>query len=175
LLSFADVQKVLRNLLRESVSVRDLRTILESLIELAPQTRDAEQLTEHLRQRLSRQITASLTGPDGSISTLVLDPQVEDMFRRSLREIAAGTGGALDPEMARRIGIALEAAVGRLASAGRAPVLVTGPDIRRYLRAFAERRCPQLAVISFREVEPDVQIRAFETVSVPPAAAGAAQ
>jgi flagellar biosynthesis protein FlhA len=171
LLSFADVQKVMRNLLREGVSVRDLRTILESLIELAPGTRDAEQLTELLRQRLSRQITASLTGADGQISTLVLDPQVEDMFRRSLREIASGTGGALDPELARRVGLALEGAVARLVASGRTAVLVTGPDIRRYLRAFAERRCPQLAVVSFREIEPDVQIRAFETVSIPPAAA----
>ena len=140
LLSFAEVLKVLRNLLREGVSIRDIRTITESLIELAPSTRDAEQLTELVRQRLSRQISNAFKGVDGSIQTLVLDPAVEEMFRRSLREIAAGTGGALDPEQARRLGLSLEAAMRRLQTTGRTACVITSPDIRRYVRAFAERR-----------------------------------
>ncbi len=166
LLSFAEVLKVLRNLLREGISIRDIRTITESLIELAPSTRDAEQLTELVRQRLSRQISNAFKGHDGSIQTLVLDPAVEEMFRRSLREIAAGTGGALDPEMARRLGLSLEAAMKRLQMTGRAACVITSPDIRRYLRAFAERRCPSLSVLSFRELEADATIRPFETVSL---------
>src|SRR5450432_1836492 len=171
LLSFGEVLRVLRNLLRESVSIRDLRSILEALTELAPQTRDPEQLTELSRQRLSRQITATFTGNDGAVSALVLDAQVEDMFRRSLREIASGTGGALDPESARQLGISLDASVKRMTLAGRAPCVVTSPDVRRYLRAFAERRCPVLAVLSFRELEPDVSIRPFETITFGKAAA----
>jgi flagellar biosynthesis protein FlhA len=166
LLSATDVLKVLRNLLRESVSIRDLRTILEALIELAPATRDTEQLTELARQRLSRQISAQHTGSDGVLAGLVLDAPVEEMFRRSLREIASGTGGALNPEHARVLGLALEAAVSRMVKAGRSPCVITAPDVRRYLRAFAERRCPQLAVISFREIEPDVTLRPFETVQL---------
>ena len=171
LLSFGEVLRVLRNLLREGVSVRDLRSILEALTELAPQTRDPEQLTELSRQRLSRQITASFLGTDGTLSALVLDAPVEDMFRRSLREIAAGTGGALDPEHARLLGVSLEASVKRMTLAGRSPCVVTSPDVRRYLRAFAERRCPSLAVLSFRELEPDVSIRPFETITLNKAAA----
>ncbi|HLV66894.1 MAG TPA: flagellar biosynthesis protein FlhA [Polyangiaceae bacterium] len=170
LLSFAEVLKVFRNLLRESVSIRDIRTITESLIELAPSTRDTEQLTELVRQRLSRQISNAFKGPDGAIEALVLDPHVEEMFRRSLREIAAGSGGALDPEQARKLGLNLEAAMARLSATGRSPCLITSPDIRRYLRAFAERRCPSLAVLSFRELEPDASIRPFETVSLSAAA-----
>ena len=171
LLSFGEVLRVMRNLLRESVSIRDLRSILEALTELAPQTRDPEQLTELTRQRLSRQITSSFTGNDGTLSALVLDAPVEDMFRRSLREIAAGTGGALDPEQARQLGLSLEASVKRMTMAGRPPCVVTSPDVRRYLRAFAERRCPSLAVLSFRELEPDVSIRPFETIALNKAAA----
>ena len=171
LLSFGEVLRVLRNLLRESVSVRDLRSILEALTELAPQTRDPEQLTELSRQRLSRQITASFMGTDGTLSALVLDAPVEEMFRRSLREIAQGTGGALDPEHARLLGVSLEASVKRMTLAGRPPCVVTSPDVRRYLRAFAERRCPSLAVLSFRELEPDVSIRPFETITLAKAAA----
>jgi flagellar biosynthesis protein FlhA len=171
LLSFAEVLKVLRNLLREGVSIRDIRTITESLIELAPSTRDAEQLTELVRQRLSRQISNTFKGgTDASIQTLVLDPGVEEMFRRSLREIAAGTGGALDPEQARRLGLALEAAMRRLQATGRSACIITSPDIRRYVRAFAERRCPALSVLSFRELEADATIRPFETVSLSSAA-----
>ncbi|HEY2407730.1 MAG TPA: flagellar biosynthesis protein FlhA [Polyangiaceae bacterium] len=171
LLSFGEVLKVMRNLLREGVSIRDLRSILEALTELAPQTRDPEQLTDLTRQRLSRQLTAAFTGSDGTLSALVLDAPVEEMFRRSLREIAAGTGGALDPEQARLLGSSLEAAVKRMTLAGRPPCVVTSPDVRRYLRAFAERRCASLSVLSFRELEPEVSIRPFETISLSKAAA----
>jgi flagellar biosynthesis protein FlhA len=171
LLSHTDVLKVLRNLLRENVSIRDLRSILEALVEFAPSTRDTEQLTELCRQRLSRQISAQHTGADGVLSGLVLDAGVEDMFRRSLREIAAGTGGALNPEHARQLGIALEAAVARMVRNGRSPCVIASPDVRRYLRAFAERRAPELAVISFREIEPDVQLRPFDTISLAPSEA----
>jgi flagellar biosynthesis protein FlhA len=166
LLSSSDVLKVMRNMLREGVSIRDLRTIIEALIELAPATRDPEQLTELIRQRLSRQLTASFTGADGAIATLVLEQPVEELFRRSLREIATGTGGALDPEQARRLGLSLESAVNKMLASGRSPCVVTSPDIRRYLRAFAERRCPTLAVLSFREIEADATIRPFASVSL---------
>ncbi len=165
LLSLGEVLKVMRNLLRESISIRDMRTILETLIELGPATKDSEQLTEITRQRLARQITNAYKGPDGALATLILDPQIEDMFRRSLRDIASGTGGSLDPEEVRRVGIALEKACARQVAAGRPPVLVTSPDLRRYVRAFAERRCPQLAVLSFREVEASTTIRPVETVT----------
>jgi flagellar biosynthesis protein FlhA len=156
----------LRNLLRENVSIRDLRTVLEGLIELAPATRDTEQLTELARQRLSRQISAQYTGSDDVLAGLVLDAPVEEMFRRSLREIASGTGGALNPEHARILAMQLEAAVARMVKAGRPPCIIASPDVRRYVRAFAERRVPQLAVISFREIEPDVTLRPFETISL---------
>ena len=171
LLSMGDVLKVVRNLLREGVSIRDLRTILEGLIEAAPQTKDSEQLTEIVRQRLARQISAHFRGTDGIISALVLDPHIEEMFRRSLRDLASGAGGALDPEDMRRLGLAVEAAVARQRAAGKTPVLVTAPDLRRYVRAFAERRCPSLSVLSFREIESQTTIRPFESVSIRAAAA----
>lgn len=170
LLTFGEVQKVLRNLLKESVSIRDLRSVLEALHDLAPGTRDTEQLTELTRQRLSRQITAAFTGADRTLHTLVLDSKVEDIFRRSLREIASGTGGALDPEQARQLGLALEAATQRMLAAGKPACVVTSPDVRRYLRAFAERRCPSLAVLSFREIEADATLKPFEIVNLSTAA-----
>ncbi|MCB9579321.1 MAG: flagellar biosynthesis protein FlhA [Polyangiaceae bacterium] len=165
-MSLGEVLKLMRNLLRENVSIRNLRTILEGLIELSVNTRDPEQLTEMVRQRLSRQLTAQVSGRDGAVTTLVLDASVEEIFRRSLREIAAGTGGALDPEQAKRLGESLEAATQRMLSAGMAPVVVSSPDIRRYVRAFAERRVPTLVVLSFREIEPDATLRPFEVIAL---------
>jgi len=165
LLSFGEVLKVMRNLLREGVSIRDLRTLLEGLLEAAPNTRDPEQLTELVRQKMSRQLTAAYRGPDGTLATLILDPAVEAMFRRSLSEIAAGTGGALDPRKAQELGDKLEAGVSRMQTLGLAPCLITSPELRRYIRAFAERRCPQLGVLSFREMEPSVGIKPIESIS----------
>jgi flagellar biosynthesis protein FlhA len=171
LLSLGDVLKVLRNLLRESVSIRDLRTVLEALADGAQQTKDSEQLTEMTRQRLFRQISAAHRDPQGVLHAIVLDAHVEEMFRRSLRELANGQGGALDPEEMRRLGLALEAAAQRQRSLGRTAVLLTGPDLRRYVRAFAERRCPTVAVLSLREIEPNTTIRPVETLSSRPVAA----
>jgi flagellar biosynthesis protein FlhA len=118
-----------------------------------------------VRQKLARQLTAAYRGPDGNLSTLILDPEVESMFRRSLSEIAAGTGGALDPSKAQELGDKLEAAVGRMQSMGLSPCLITSPELRRYIRAFAERRCPSLGVLSFRELEASVGIRPIESIA----------
>ena len=98
LLPLGDVLKVVRNLLRERVSVRDMRSIIEALADLSAQTKDSEQLTELVRERMAAQLTSRSKGTtDGSVATLTLDPRLEETLRRSLREIASGTGGALDP------------------------------------------------------------------------------
>jgi flagellar biosynthesis protein FlhA len=103
---------------------------------------------------------------------MVLDSRAEEMFRRSLREISSGTGGALDPEHARILGENLEAAAERMETNGRRPCVITSPDLRRYVRAFVERRRPHVGVLSFREIEADVTVQPAETVSIaPPAAA----
>ena len=165
-LSLGDTLKVLRNLLREGVPIRNLRSILEGLCELGTTVKDTEQLTEAIRQRLSRQLTSSYIGKDGGITALVLDGPVEEMFRKSLRDIATGAGGALDPEQTRVLGDDLETAVGEMISAGHPPCAVVSPDIRRYLRAFAERRCSRLAILSFRELDPTVAVRPFSTIQL---------
>ena len=166
LLSLGDVLRVLKNLLRERVSIRDLRTILEGLAELITQTKDPEQLTELVRERLSAHITARVKGPDGSVAALTLDPRLEDMLRRSLREIAAGTGGALDPEVLRSVTSSAEKALAKFAALGASPAVITPPDLRRYARAIFERRLPSLAVFSFREIDPATPLRVVETLGL---------
>ncbi len=164
-----DLVRILRNLLREHVSIRDLRSILEALAEIAPQTKDPEQLTEFLRERLSPQITARAKGADGGVTALTLDPRLEELLRRSLRDIAAGTGGAIDPNVLNGVTASAERSLAQFAALGAPPIVVCPPDLRRYVRAIVERKTPQLAVVSFREIDPSVTLRVLGSL-----AAGAA-
>jgi flagellar biosynthesis protein FlhA len=164
LLSLGDVLRVMRNLVREGVSVRDTRTILESLAELSAQTKDPEQLTELLRERLGAHITSRLRGADGCVTALALDPRLEEVLRRSLRDIASGAGGALDPEVLRGLTANAEKAVAKAAQA--VPCIIAPPDLRRYVRAIFERKLPNVVVASFREVDPTVPLRIVERLSV---------
>jgi flagellar biosynthesis protein FlhA len=165
LLSLGDVVRVMKNLVREGVTIRDTRTILESLAELSAQTKDVEQLTELLRERLSPHITSRLRGSDGAVTALTLDPRLEEVLRKSLREIAAGTGGALDPEMLRALTANAEKAVAKASGTG-TPCIVAPPDLRRYVRAIFERKLPNVTVASFREVDPSVPLRVVERLAV---------
>ena len=170
LLSLGDVVRVLRNLLAERVGIRDLRSILEALADASAQTKDVEQLTELVRERLASQITSRLMGSDRSIAVIALDPRVEEALRRSLREIASGSGGALDPELLRHLTTAAEHALPKFNALGVSPALVVPPDVRRFVRAIFERKLPQLAVVSFRELEPTAGLRVVETLSAAVAA-----
>jgi flagellar biosynthesis protein FlhA len=170
LLGIGEIVRVLRNLVREGVSIRDLRSILESLAELATQTKDPEQLTELTRERLAPHITSRLKRRDGTIAALTLDPRLEDALRRSLRDIAAGTGAPLDPELLRAITAGAERAIQRFIAIEAHPTVITPPDIRRYVRAILERKTPQIAVVSFREIDSNVPLRVVESLSANPQA-----
>jgi flagellar biosynthesis protein FlhA len=165
LLSLGDVVRVMRNLVREGVSVRDTRTILESLAELSAQTKDPEQLTELVRERLGAHITSRLRGTDGCVTALALDPRLEEVLRRSLRDIASGAGGALDPEVLRGLTANAEKAVAKVGATA-TPCIIAPPDLRRYVRAIFERKLPNVVVASFREVDPSVPLRIVERLSV---------
>jgi flagellar biosynthesis protein FlhA len=159
------VLRVLRNLVREGVSIRDLRTILEALGELVAQTKDVEQLTELVREKLAPHITSRVKGTDGKVAVLTLDPKLEDAFRRSIREIAAGTGGAVDPELLRHVTGTAEKALKKFAALSATPLIVTSPDIRRYVRAIFERRLPQVGVLSFREIDSAASINILDRLA----------
>lgn len=147
LMSLGDVIKVLRGLLRENVSIRDLRTILEALADHAAQVKDPGELTELVRQRLARRITRQNLTDAGQLRAMVLAPKAEDLFRdsgtRNARALSKLTGEIEDHT--RR---AVESDV--------PAVLVVAPDIRRTVAAVAQRHIPGLTVMSYREVDPSV-------------------
>jgi len=146
-----------------------MRSIVEGLAELAAQTKDPEQLTESLRERLAPQITARYRAADGSVTALAMDFRLEEILRRSLRDIAGGQGGALDPNLLRELTLGAERAVARFAAEGATPLLVAPPDLRRYARAIFEWKVPQLHVVSFREIEPTVPLRVMDRLGTNPA------
>ncbi len=166
MISLGDLARVLKNLVKEGISIRDMRSILEALADLAAQTKDPEQLTEMVRERLAPQITARLRGADGTVAALTLDPRIEQVLRQSLHDIGTGQGGALDPDLLRTLTSRAEAQLGTFAARGASPLVVTAPDLRRYVRAIVERKVPQLAVASFREIEPSVPLRIVDRLTV---------
>jgi flagellar biosynthesis protein FlhA len=140
---------VLRNLLREGVSIRDLRSILEALADHAAQVKNPDDLTEMVRQRLARRITRSAVAADGTLRPLVLDPRAEQI----LREPAARSGGALT-----RLTDELANRARDLAARDETPLLVVSPDLRRAMAGIAARHVPGLVVMSYREVDPNVRL-----------------
>jgi flagellar biosynthesis protein FlhA len=147
LMSLGDVIKVLRALLRENVSIRDLRTILEALADHAGQVKDPGELTELVRHRLARRITRQNLTDKGELRAMVLSPRAEDLFResgtRNARALTKLTGEIEDHTRK-----AVESDV--------PAVLVVAPDIRRAVSAVAQRHVPGLTVLSYREVDPSV-------------------
>ncbi|HVV87733.1 MAG TPA: flagellar biosynthesis protein FlhA, partial [Kofleriaceae bacterium] len=147
MLSTGDVIKVLRNLLREGVSIRDLRSILEALADHAGVVKNPDDLTELVRQRLARRITRSHLGADGNLRPLVLDPRAEALFREQNPKNARALSRLTDD---------LSASARDLTRNDESPVLVVAPDIRRVVSGVAARHVPGLTVISYREVDPTV-------------------
>jgi flagellar biosynthesis protein FlhA len=148
LMSLGDVIKVLRNLLAEGVSVRDARTILETLADHAARVKDPGELTELVRQRLSRQISLAHAGDSGELCAMVLDPRAEDAFR---------TGGrGHDPQLLSRLTRAIEDAARQAMERDQSPLLVVAPDVRRAVAQVALRHVPGLTVLSYREIDPSI-------------------
>ncbi len=148
LLPLGEVIKVLRALLREGVSIRDIRTVLEAIADHAAQIKDANELAELVRQRLGRQITAAHLTPGGELHAMVLDPRAEEVFRQG--------GRPADAQALTRVTAALEEAARQAAARDDEPVLVVAPDVRRAVSAIAQRHVPGLSVMSYREVDPQV-------------------
>lgn len=157
-LTTGDVQKVLQNLLREGVPIRDLVSILEALADWAPATKDPERLTERVRQALAMQITRDLPVQDGRLVTLALDPALENDLAR-LGEAGQQAGGlVIDPEVARRALQSLDEEARRVMEKGQEPVVVCSPVVRLFFKRLTERVVPNLKVVSFNEIRGDVQI-----------------
>ena len=165
-LSLGIIQKVLQNLVRERVSIRDLLTIMETLADYGAYTKDPDILTEYVRQRLGRALSKNLETPDHKIMVYSLDPFVEDLIKDSLQKTEYGVYLAMPPETAEEIIQALKAAVDNCLAQNLQPVVVCSPSVRRHLRRLVERHLPMLWVLSPHELVTEAQIQSLGVVSL---------
>ncbi len=163
-ISLGGVQKVLQNLLKEGVPVRDLPTILEALGDYAPKTKDPELLTELVRERLAAQISAELA-PDGRVGVLVLSPDIERTISGSIRRSEHGSLIDLDPAAIARIVGAVKQATDRVAALHPDPPILCSPAVRPHLRRMVERVVPRCRVITANELAPELSVQSIGTVS----------
>lgn len=164
LLGLGEIQKVLANLLREKVSIRDLVTICETLADHAPTIRDTDILTEYVRQSLSRTISRRVFKPNQQNNVLTLNQAFEEKLMASVQHSEQGAYVALDPDVIQSVVNNLTTEVERLAMMGLQPILVTSPIVRIYFKRLVEQYIPNLIVVSYNEIEPTVAIKAVGTV-----------
>jgi flagellar biosynthesis protein FlhA len=165
-LSLAEIQKVLQNLLKEKVSIRNLEAILEVLADAGRQNKDPEQLTELVRQRLGVVICQSLANRAGELYVLTLDPSVEHTLATSFRSIDEKATLVLEPRFAEQMLTRIAAQVEKMMKSNVLPVLLCAPELRRHLRRSTERVMPHLSIVSMAEVPSSVVLKAFGVVSL---------
>lgn len=158
------VLKVLQNLLREGVSIRDLRTILETLAEFGPGTKDPEALTEYSRQSLYRTITERIKSGAGDVPLFTLDRVLEEAVARGIIQSDHGSQLNLDPKVTQTILASLNEKIEEATSQGEKMVVLCSPVIRRHFKRLTEKFIPNMIVVSHNELSPDVNIRSLGTV-----------
>ncbi|MEE8395572.1 MAG: FHIPEP family type III secretion protein, partial [bacterium] len=158
------VQKVLQNLLRERVSIRDLHATLETLADMGGLTKDPDLLTEYVRQNMARTITRQYQTPDGNLPLVSLAQEWEDRMAGALQTTPQGTFLGLDPEMAQSVIQNIEAQMERFSVFNYQPILLCSPLIRPHVKKLTERFIPNLVVLSHNEISHDVRIESLGMV-----------
>ena len=165
-LSLGAVVKVMQNLLKEQVSVRDLYTIFETLADDGARTKDIDLLTESVRKQLSRSITSKYISEDGAMSVMTLDPRLEEMVSNALLQTEQGVQLVMDPQSASRMISNIAQQIETHPEIAGQPILLTSPTVRRHLFKLLSRFIPQLIVLSHSEVAPEAQVQSVASVGV---------
>lgn len=166
LLSVGDVQKVLQNLLKEGISIRDLLTIFETLADHAAVTRDTDVLTEYARQSLKRAISSRFFAPNETTTVVTLDPAIEQQIMGAVKQTEQGSYIALDPELNQKILKATESEIKKLENMGKTPIIVTSPIVRMYYKRITQDYYKDLIVISYNEIDSNIELQSVGMVSI---------
>jgi flagellar biosynthesis protein FlhA len=160
----AEIQRVLQNILRERVSIRDLSAILETLGEYGAKTKDPEILTEYVRNALARSICEQHKDKDGKLHVVTLDPKLEDKINSGIERTERGTFLTLTPQQITDIVKAITAEIEKLVSAGHLPIVLCAPQIRAQLKKILDTTKANIAVLSYNEIVSDVNVQSLGTV-----------
>ncbi|AAM24644.1 flagellar biosynthesis protein FlhA [Caldanaerobacter subterraneus subsp. tengcongensis MB4] len=165
IMTVGEVQKVLSNLLREGIPIRDLVTILETLADYAPIAKDTDVLTEYVRQALARTISNRYAS-GGRIEVITLDPAVEQIISSSITQTEHGSYLAIEPSTAQRILRNIQEVSKNVSLRGIQPVILTAPVTRFYLRKLVEQISPDIVVLSYNELLPNIEVISVGTVKL---------
>ena len=165
-LSIGEVQKVLAKLLRENISIRNLPIIFETLADFGKMTNDTDLLAEYVRQALSKQITKQFVGDRDTLHVITLSSEIESMFINNIQQTEHGNYLALDPQLQEKILQNVYQKIEQLSIEYDNIVVLCSPTIRMYVKQLLERTMPQVAVLSYNELEPNVQVQSVGVVEV---------
>jgi len=165
-LEVGDVQKVLQNLLKEGVPIKDMVTILETLTDYAKVTNDVILLTEYVRASLARHITQLYQSPDGVIRVITLSPDVEEAVASGVSRTETGVNIAIEPALASKIVNSLAKVIEDVASKGIQPIVLCSPKIRYYFKVFVQHNFPTLVVLSYNEISPTAKVESVGVVTL---------
>ena len=166
LLSVGEIQKVLQNLLKEGISIRDLITIFETLADYAPTTRDTDVLTEYARQSLKRAISNKFFPQNEVTSVVTLDPKIEQDIMDSVKQTEQGAYLTLDPDTSQSIINAVNEEILKLQNLGKSAIIITSPIVRMYFKKLTSDYFKDLVVISYNEIDSNVELQSVGMVSI---------
>ncbi|TWT27838.1 flagellar biosynthesis protein FlhA [Planomicrobium sp. CPCC 101110] len=166
MMAIGEVQKVLMKLLKEKVSIRNMLVILETLADYSVHTKDPDVLTEYVRQALSRQITLQYATAKEPLQVITAGASLEKKIADSVNRTEQGSYLSIDPESSQQIFQRISEQAAQLQQTGIQPILLTSPAIRMYMRQFIERFAPDLPVLSYNELEPEVEIQSVGVVNI---------
>lgn len=166
LLGVGEIQKVLQNLLREGISIRDLVTIFETLADNATMTRDTDVLTEYVRQSLKRAISNKYFPANEMTSVVTLDPKIEQEIMGSIKQTEQGAYINLDPEKTQSILNSVKEEMDKMEELGKNPIIVTSPIVRMYFKKLTSEQFNDLIVVSYNEIDTDVELQSIGMVTV---------
>ncbi|HPE84797.1 MAG TPA: type III secretion system export apparatus subunit SctV, partial [Chlamydiales bacterium] len=158
--------EIFRRLVQEQVSIKDLRTIMESLSEWAQTEKDTVLLTEYVRSSLKRYISYKYSLGQSTLSVYMLDPEIEDMVRGAIKQTSAGSYLALDPDAVQLISTAMRQVITPTPPEGQPPVIITNMDVRRFVRKLIEGDFPELPVLSYQEIVSEIRIQPLGRVQL---------
>jgi flagellar biosynthesis protein FlhA len=166
LLSLGVVQKVLQNLLRERISIRDLLTIVETLADFAPVGKDPDLLTEYVRQRIAKGMLAPYLQEGKMLQVMTLDRNLEEILTKNIKHTDHGSYLTLDPRLVEEIVKAVTKEVERQVASNTQPVFMTTPSLRRHFKKLIEPSLPAVFVVSHAEIVDDINLQATGKVSL---------
>lgn len=165
LMGLGDIQKVLSNLLREGISIRNMVTILETLADYAGITRDTDMLTEYVRQSLGRAITKQFINTQPA-KVITIAKELEQKIMDSIQQTEKGTYISMDPDIIQKVIMSLSQQLQKLIALGEQPIVITAPIVRLYFKRLSEQLTSDLIVLSYNEVDPSIEIQSVGAVNI---------